>query len=242
MRSRTDFLLTWLILVWDFHLGYVQFCLTWRSICCNFFGAGFMFHIGQVVGLYVSAMFLYICQLCWLFTIYIFQALFCMLSIHYCRAKCIPCIHCAQQLRKCLLHYLCSSASTTILLYLCLCSCLYGVFPMGIVQYGRVVHLCSQPFDFTRLWMASKSGASLPLPYLDITMSAIYLRTTFLCLLFVFIFVFIFDSHFEKLITVESLMMTINMGTMFGCLVKESSLIKVKLGQQSENNPWELFG
>ena len=31
-------------------------------------------------------------------------------------------------------------------------------------------------------------------------------------------------------------MITINMGTMFGCLVKESSLIKVKLGQQSENN------
>ena len=45
-----------------------------------------MFHI-IVVGLYVSAMFFYICQLCWLFTIYIFQALFCMLSIHYCRAK-----------------------------------------------------------------------------------------------------------------------------------------------------------
>ena len=88
MRWRTNFLLTWLILVWDFHLGYVQFCLTWRSICCNFLGAGFMFHIGQVVGLYVSAMFLYICQLCWLFTIYIFQALFCMLSIHCCHAKC----------------------------------------------------------------------------------------------------------------------------------------------------------
>ena len=123
-------------------------------------------------------------------------------------------------------------------LFKCLCSCLYGVFP---IQYN-MAGLCSHPFDFTRLWMASKSGASLPLPYLDITMSAIYLRTTFcVCVLYLF-FVFIFNSHFEKLITVESLMMTINMGTMFGCLVKESSLIKVKLGYQSENNPWELFG
>ena len=50
-----------------------------------------------------------------------------------------------------------------------------------------MVGLCSQPFDFTRLWMASKSGASLPLPYLDITMSAIYLRTTFwVCVLYLF--------------------------------------------------------
>ena len=178
MRWRADFLLTWLILVLDFHLWYVQFCLTWRSICCNFLGAGFMFHIGQVVGLYVSAMFLYICQLCWLFTIYIFQALFCTLSIYCCRAKCrytfwrtieemfvalnlcssgIP-IHCdfvymlCKYVRKGIPSLLCSivillmkfnatltRASTIIPLYLCLCSCLYRVFPMSIVQYGRSV-------------------------------------------------------------------------------------------------------
>ena len=176
MKNRL--LLPWLILVLDFHLGYVQFCLTWRSICCNFLGAGFMFHIGQVVGLYVSAMFLYICQLCWLFTIYIFQALFCTLSIHCCRAKCrytfwrtieemfvalnlcssgIP-IHCdfvymlCKYVRKSIPSVLFSivillikfnstltRASTIIPLYLCLCSSLYRVFPMSIVQYGRSV-------------------------------------------------------------------------------------------------------